>query len=131
MDYKQIQEKMRTLSEKQSVFTFNIHRLIKQAYKLGFELQFGEAYRTHEQQNELSVGNVKWSHDRAHMLRLAVDFGIIKDDLKLFQSPFEYDQHLILCKPLSDYWLSLNTLNEWGGNFKEDDFSPEHFEMKD
>lgn len=119
------------LFKKQSTFTFNIHRLIEQAYKLGFQLSIGEAYRTPELQNSLSIQEIRLAPDRAHMKRLAVDFVIIKDNFMLFQDPFQYKHDSEICKSLIDYWLSLNTMNEWGGNFKEELFEPRHFEMKD
>lgn len=118
-----------TLSAKQKIFTFNIHRLIEFAFKNGYELTFGEVYRTEEQQKiYVQTGRSKTMNSR-HLQRLAVDFNIFKDgqlinDAKTIQ-------------PLGEYWITLNTDNVWGGDWNrnhsvlDEKFKdPYHFEMK-
>jgi len=125
-----------TLREKQSIFTFNIHRLIEQAYKLGFELTAGELYRTPEQQKiYFDTGRSK-TMQSLHIERLAVDFNIFKDGRMLFQESTQYEQDVMTCKPLGDYWVSLNTANSWGADWGKDNNplndkfrDPYHFQM--
>lgn len=118
-----------SLREKQSLFLFNIHLLIEWAYKNGFELTFGEAYRTQEQQEiHVAAGRSKTLNSR-HLQRLAVDFNIFIDG-NLINDP-------VKIKPLGDFWASLHTDNVWGndwnrdGNILDERFSdPYHFECK-
>jgi peptidoglycan L-alanyl-D-glutamate endopeptidase CwlK len=124
-----------TLSEKQQIFTFNIHLLIQEAFRLGFKLTFGEVYRTPEQQKiYFDIGRSK-TMDSRHLQRLAVDFNIFKDGVILFQDKNNYEKDVLSCKVLGDFWLSLNTSNRWGadwdkdGNPLNDKFrDPYHFE---
>lgn len=118
-----------TLSDKQKIFTFNIHKLIEFAFKNGFELTFGEVYRTIEQQTiYFNTGRSKTMKSR-HIERLAVDFNIFKDKILLNDA--------LKIQPLGEYWMSLNTENVWGGDWDRDHNTldetfkdPYHFEMK-
>ena len=101
-----------TLGEKQRRFTECIGRLIIWAYENGFELTFGDAYRSPEQ----AAANAKAGTGIAnsvHTLRLAVDFNLFVDGV--FQQTT--DAH----KPLGDYWKSLDPEARWGGDFKKAD----------
>lgn len=117
------------LQKKQSVFTFNIHLLIEFAFKQGFELTFGEVFRTIEQQTiYFNTGRSK-TMDSRHIQRLAVDFNIFKDGI-LINDPK-------IIQPLGDFWITLNTDNVWGGdwnrnhNLLDENFKdPYHFECK-
>jgi len=134
-----------TLRQKQSLFAFNIHKLIEFAYKNGFELTFGESTRTPSQiiLNFFGYDVVQRSDgptlvkrprtsktlESRHGVRLAVDFNIFIGD-RLTNSPKEI-------KPLGDFWESLHTDNVWGGDWDRDDnldeetfTDPYHFEMK-
>ncbi len=118
-----------TLREKQSIFAFNIHLLIEWAFKNGFELTFGEVYRTKEQQEiYFKTGRSKTMNSR-HIQRLAVDFNIFKGGV-LINEPKTI-------QPLGEYWMSLNTDNVWGGDWDRDHSvldetfkDPYHFETK-
>jgi len=118
-----------TLSERQQVFTFNIHQLIEFAYKNGFTLTFGEVYRTQEQQKiYFDTGRSKTMNSR-HLQRLAVDFNIFIDGV-LINEP-------IKIQPLGNFWITLNLDNVWGGDWDRDGSvldetfkDPYHFEMK-
>jgi hypothetical protein len=109
-----------TLGDKQRRFTELVGRLIQFAYSSGFELTFGEAYRTPEQaalNAQKGVGIAK----SLHMQRLAIDLMLFIDDVWQ-TAPEAY-------KPLGDYWKSLDPLCRWGGDFKMKDavhFSMEH-----
>lgn len=124
-----ISDKKMTLSEKQRIFTFNIHKLIEWAFKNGFELTFGEVYRTIEQQKiYFDTGRSK-TMDSRHIQRLAVDFNIFISGI-LINDP-------IKIQPLGEFWITLNTDNVWGGDWdrnhsvlNETFKDPYHFEMK-
>jgi len=95
------------LSEKQRKFTRMVAQLIIFAYdELGFELTFGEAYRTPEQ----ALLNAKAGRGIANSLhtdRLAVDFNLFKDGKYITDSA----AHL----PLGEYWEGIG--GSWGGRF--------------
>lgn len=126
-----------TLSEKQRVFTFNISKLIAEAFRLGYELTFGEVYRTPEQQKiYFDSGRSKTMNSR-HLDRLAVDFNIFKDGVILFANPATRRAEIQSVLPLGQFWVSLNTANVWGGDWDRDNdtidetfLDPYHFEMK-
>lgn len=137
-----------TLREKQSLFLFNIHLLIEWAYRNGFELTFGEAWRTKsqvllnyygfdvkesEEDNEILAFVQRASTSKTlssrHPQRLAIDFNIFRNGL-LINSPVDI-------KPLGDYWVSLHTDNVWGGDWNRNNsiidetfIDAYHFEMK-
>lgn len=118
-----------TLSQRQQIFTFNIHLLIDYAYKQGFKLTFGEVYRTLEQQRiYFNTGRSKTMNSR-HLQRLAVDFNVFLNG-RLLNSPAEI-------RPLGEFWISLDKDNVWGGDWDRDHsvadetfLDPYHFEMK-
>jgi hypothetical protein len=101
-----------TLREQQSLFCRLIAKLIEQAYVLGFELTFGECYRTPEQA-ALNAKSGAGISNSLHTQRLAIDLLLFKDGKYLTDSA-DY-------KPLGDYWKTLHPLNAWGGDFKKSD----------
>jgi len=115
------------LSEKQRIFTRNIAKLIAYAYdELCFELTFGEAFRTNEQQLIYVQSGRSKTMDSNHMKRLAVDFNVFKN------GNLTYDWKDI--KPLGDYWETLHPQNRWGGDWNKNDvkdgfIDTPHFEM--
>lgn len=127
---------MTTLSEKQRVFTLNIACLIVYAYDNGYELTFGEAYRTQSQillnffGFEVIKGGVlgiklqkskKTSKtlNSLHGSRLAVDFNLFIDD--------RYITDREKYRPLAEYWKSLHPKNRAGYDWGWD---ANHFEMQ-
>src|SRR3990167_5446520 len=98
-----------TLRECQSRFVEDVHFLIGFAYNQGYELTFGEAYRTPEQA-ALNAANGTGIKNSLHTIRLAVDFNLFKDGVWLKKSED--------FKELGKYWKSLNPKNAWGGDFK-------------
>jgi hypothetical protein len=99
-----------TLREKQSLFVRLTAKLIDHATSLGFELTYGETYRTPEQ----AVLNAKRGtgiKNSVHTERLAVDFNLFKDGKFLPHT----EQH----KPLGEYWESLHPDCRWGGRFND------------
>jgi hypothetical protein len=99
-----------TLGEKQRVFTRNVAKLITWAYEQGFEITFGEAWRTPEQA-ALNAKKGSGISTSLHISRLAIDLNLFRDGRFLVKS----EDH----RPLGTYWKSLNPLNCWGGDFKD------------
>ncbi len=62
---------MSTLGKKQRTFSLAIGRLIIYAYSIGYELSFGDAYRS----PDVPYGHI----NSCHRHRLAVDFNLFKD----------------------------------------------------
>jgi len=115
------------LSEKQRIFTKNVAKLIKFAYKNGYELTFGEAYRTREQQLIYVQTGKSKTMNSMHLNRLAVDFNIFIDG--------QWNQNWNQIKPLGEFWITLHPNNRWGGDWnkngiKDGFIDTPHFEMK-
>lgn len=107
-----------SLHDAQALHVKLIASLIKFAYASGFELTWGEAYRTPQQ--------AQWDADHhtgivgsVHCDRLAVDLQLFKDGVYL-TDPVAY-------KPLGDYWTQLDSSCRWGGNFTTAD--ADHFSI--
>jgi len=101
-----------TLSEKQRRFTECVGKLITWAYENGFELTFGDAYRSPEQ----AAANAKAGTGIAnsvHTQRLAVDFNLFMDGV--------YQTETAAHRPLGEYWKTLDPDARWGGDFKKPD----------
>jgi hypothetical protein len=95
-----------TLGQKQRKFTRMIADLIIYAYKQGYELSFGEAYRTPEQA-ALNAKKGTGIANSLHSDRLAVDFNLFKDGHYLTST----ESH----RKLGEYWESIG--GTWGGRF--------------
>ena len=126
-----------TAGQKQRLFVWNIHKLIEFAYAQGFEMSFGEVFRTAEQQKIYFETGRSKTMDSRHLLRLAVDFNFFRDGEMLFAESANYIKDATAIKPLGDYWVSLHTDNVWGGDWNrnhdvvDEKFrDPYHFEMK-
>jgi hypothetical protein len=111
---------MMTLGEKQRLFTKLIGLLIEYAYANGYELTFGDAYRSPEQARaNASAG--KGIINSLHCERLAIDLNLFKNG--------EYLTDSRAYQPLGEYWESLNPDCAWGGRFTRADgnhFSIQH-----
>jgi hypothetical protein len=108
-----------TLGEKQRQFTLDVALLIIEAYRLGYELTFGEAYRTPEQ----AALNAKKGTGIAaslHTNRLAIDLNLFRNGKYLTDT----ESH----RPLGEYWESLRPENRWGGRFTKPDGN--HYERR-
>lgn len=105
-----------TLGEKQRLFTKMVGALIKWANDHGYELTFGEAWRTPEMA-KLYAQQGKGIANSLHVDRLAVDFNLFKDGKYLDKT----EDH----RPLGEYWESIG--GSWGGRFKDGNhYSLEH-----
>lgn len=113
-----------SLGDKQRRFTECVGRLITWAYSNGYELTFGDAYRSPEQAAANAAAGTGIASS-VHILRLAVDFNLFINGA--YQSaPEPY-------APLGDYWKTLDPEARWGGDFKSKDanhFSFEHNGVK-
>ncbi len=106
------------LGEMQRLFTKNIGLLIAWSYREGYELTFGEAFRTAEQA-AIYAKQGKGSSRSVHMVRLAVDFNLFIDGV--YQTKSE------AYAPLGEFWKKLHPMNRWGGDFRMRDGN--HFSM--
>lgn len=108
-----------TLGEKQRHFAEMVGKLIAWCYANGYELTFGEAYRTPEQaalNAQAGAGIAK----SLHTIRLAVDLNLFKDGV--------YQQDSPAYQKLGEFWESIG--GSWGGRFQSrpdgNHFSLEH-----
>lgn len=115
----------------QRIFTRNIALLIAWAYKEGYELTWGDAYRSPEQAMlnsgeygliEKVTNFVTWfkkigSKKSSHMNRLACDLNLFRDSRYMSTT----EAH----RELGRFWESLHPLNRWGGRYNDGN----HYEM--
>lgn len=109
-----------TLLAKQQRFCILTARLILWSSENGYQLTYGEAWRTLEQA-QLNAKTGKGIVKSLHGLRLAVD-------LNLFIGG-KYQINSAAYKPMGEYWKSLDSGCRWGGDFPKRDgnhFSIEH-----
>ena len=100
-----------TLRQKQSTFSRLVASLILRAYREGFEVTFGEAWRSREEAARLAALG-KGIKASLHMQRLAVDLNLFKDGKYLTTT----EAH----QPLGEWWEALSTSEYqccWGGRF--------------
>ncbi len=98
------------LIDEQRLFVKLIGQLIEWAYDNGYELTFGEAYRSSEEAARLAKLGLGIANS-LHTSRLAIDFNLFKNG--------NYLANGIDHKPLGDYWKTLNPLCRWGGDFND------------
>lgn len=91
------------LGAKQRLFTRLVGELIEYAYAEGYELTFGDAYRS---------PSVEYGHPKSlHRSRLAIDLNLFKEGVYLTET----SDH----EPLGTFWESLHPLCSWGGHFND------------
>lgn len=101
-----------TVRQKQSRFVRSVARLIDHAHSLGFELTFGEAWRT-QAQARLNAQSGAGISNSLHIDRLAIDLNLFKDGIYLEDG----ESH----RPLGTFWKSLGPDHCWGGDFSRPD----------
>ena len=107
-----------TLRQLQSLHVRLVAKLIEYATSQGYELTWGEAWRTPEQA-EINAKKGVGIRNSLHMDRLAVDLNLFRDGHFLSAS----DDH----RPLGEFWESLHPLARWGGRFGDGNhYSIEH-----
>ena len=97
-----------TLGEQQRLFVKLIGQLIDWAYSSGYELTFGDAFRS-PAQAAANAANGTGIKNSLHTQRLAIDMNLFIAGA--YQSSSE------AYKPLGDYWKTLHPLACWGGDF--------------
>jgi len=108
-----------TESEVQRTFVKLVGEFIGWVYSQGYELTFGETWRTPEQAAINAAKGIGIAHS-LHTERLAIDLNLWKDG-KYTGDPVDY-------KPLGDQWKTLHPLARWGGDFKKVD--ADHFSLE-
>lgn len=108
-----------TLGQKQRLFTNLVGQLIEHAYKIGYELTLGDAYRDPRVHGDVGVKKSYSSANSVHKQRLAVDLNLFRDGRYLTSS----EDH----KPLGEFWKSLHPDCRWGGDFSSPDGN--HYSM--
>lgn len=98
-----------TLREKQALFVRLVGLLIEEAYEQGFELTFGEAYRSPEEAARLAVAGAGIKRS-LHGERLAIDLNLFRGGQFLTGTA----DHAAL----GAYWKNLHPLCRWGGDFQ-------------
>lgn len=108
-----------TIGEQQRRFTLLVAKLIEHAYAEGYQLTFGEAFRTPEQA-ELNARRGTGIRNSLHTKRLAIDLNLFRDGRYLTST----EDH----RPLGEYWESLDPDCAWGGRFSRPDGN--HYSMR-
>ena len=124
-----------TLGEQQRLFVRLVAQLINFAYAQGYELSFGEAYRSDEQAEINAMGptgrgrladftgglfpgfaakirnnpRITGARMSLHCERLAIDFNLYRNGVYLPDTD-NYQR-------LGTYWKTLHPLARWGGDF--------------
>ena|SRR5688500_2510242 len=99
-----------TLREKQSLFCLLVGELIREAYAQGFELTFGETYRSPEEAARLAKLG-RGIRASLHTKRLAIDLNLFRDGKYLSST----ESH----RPLGEWWERQDPLCAWGGHFND------------
>ena len=107
-----------TLGEKQRLFTKLVALLVLHAYELGYELTFGEAWRSPEEAARLA--QTGHGIERSlHSDRLAIDLNLFFEGRWLTQTADFTD--------LGGWWKAQHELCRWGGDFTKPDGN--HFSL--
>lgn len=103
-----------SLRQKQSRFARDAAKLILKAYELGYEVTFGDAYRTPQQAaaNAASGSGIVAS---LHTERLAIDLNLFRDGRYIADG----EGHT----QLGMWWKSLGADYRHGGDFKKRDWN--------
>jgi hypothetical protein len=99
-----------TLRQKQSRFVREVARLIQYATDEGYELSFGEAWRTAEQAASNAARGIG-IRNSVHCDRLAIDLNLFKEGKWLNKT----EDH----QPLGEWWESQGADHRWGGRFRD------------
>ena len=107
-----------TLRQKQSFFVTLVAELIQEASRQGFELTFGEAYRSPQEALRLAKLGAGIPNS-LHTVRLAIDLNLFRDGKYLSST----ESH----RPLGEWWERQHPLCRWGGHFHDGNhYSLEH-----
>lgn len=107
-----------TLREKQSLFARLSAKLVLHAFHIGYEVTWGEAFRSKEEAERLALLG-KGIAGSLHTRRLAVDLNLFRDGVYLTST----ESH----RPLGEWWEQQHPLCRWGGRFRDGNhYSLEH-----
>lgn len=103
-----------TLRQKQSRFALAVSYLIQEANSRGYQVTFGDAYRTPAQAsaNAASGAGIRNS---LHCERLAIDMNLFKDGRYITDGEGHNE--------LGRWWKALSPDHRWGGDFAKRDFN--------
>ena len=107
-----------TEGQLQRLFPPLVAKLIAFAYAQGYELTFGEAWRS-TATALLDAQQGKGIANSLHIQRLAIDLNLFQDGTYL-TDPEAY-------RPLGEFWKTLHPLARWGGDFTTVD--ADHFSL--
>lgn len=107
---------MSELLQKQQLFFRMSIRLYSYLITQGYEATYGEVLRTPAQAHLNVEQHIGIQHS-LHLIKLAVDLAIFKDD-KLLETFADYE-------PIGTYWESIG--GSWGGRFTNQDC--DHFSL--
>ena len=107
------------MRELQSLFARLVARLILQAAEFGYEVTFGEAYRSPEEAARLAKTGAGIAQS-LHTKRLAIDLNLFRDGRYLGAS-VDYAK-------LGEWWEKQHALCRWGGRFRRADGN--HFSLE-
>ncbi len=99
-----------TLRQKQSIFLFLVARLIIHANELGYEMTFGEAYRSPEEAARLAKLGIGIKNS-LHIKKLAIDINLFKDGKYLSAT----ENHRLL----GEWWERQHSHCRWGGRWDD------------
>lgn len=113
------------LTTKQSVFAKNVALLLQFLFGQGYEVSFGEAWRSPETAHIYALEKKGISHS-LHCKRLAIDLNLHDKDGKYLTDAKYYEA-------AGKYWQSLHMHNRAGVFFKSGccKVDSSHFEMQD
>lgn len=109
------------LQQQQSKFANDVNKLLKWMFDHGYEVTFGETYRTKEQA-EIYAKSGKGIINSLHCKKLAIDLNLFLKG-KLLETVADYT-------PAGKYWESLDKLNRAGCFFKTRP-DADHFERQE
>lgn len=101
-----------TLRQQQSAFVKLVTALMLFAHARGYELTFGETYRSPEEARRLATLGVG-VYPSYHTKKLAIDLNLFRDGVYLSTTTAH--------RPLGEYWESLDPQCTWGGRFGRSD----------
>lgn len=106
------------LRQKQSLFVELSAGLVMHAIEQGYELTYGETYRSPQEAARLAKLGVGLKNS-LHILKLAIDLNLFKDG-KYLKSTKSHE-------PLGIWWEKQHPLCRWGGRFGDGNhYSLEH-----
>jgi len=107
--------------DEQSKFAFDFARLLIYAEEQGYQVSLGETYRTmYQQRHYVAIGR-SWTYNSMHLKRRGGDLNLFLDG-RYLTTVDDY-------RPLGEYWKSLDSHNQWGGDWKRTPDAP-HFQRR-